>query len=369
MSGDLRVLKWVSRLVTSFLSLLATVLLAGAQAHEGHSHGDAAFPAHPPSAKAPDPNRYPTGPAVPAAQTPIGPAHRGQVKTSWQHVVEVVYLPHQIQVYIYDSQRRPLNPQGVTGDVVLEVQGNPRQWWYRLEPSPTENCLIANVDVSRVRDSDMVAVFELRNLPHHEEPQIRFSQLFALTKAGPSIETSAYTLADRDAVQRQAVCPVTGGPFDHGNPIKVVIDGSPIYVCCEGCVEALKKDPARYLAGVRPSGLTANGQMTAADRPSLRDQGAVPFYQAGARVSVKQATYSEDGVAVARQRVCPVTGEQLGTHGAPYRMIIEGQSVYVCCEACVQEVQKDPLYFVSKPAPAQSGNQCSRQECSSCRTR
>lgn len=47
----------------------------------------------------------------------------------------------------------------------------------------------------------------------------------------------------------QKLCPVTGEPLDSmGGPIPVSTDGGKIYVCCQGCVKAVKKDPQKYLA-------------------------------------------------------------------------------------------------------------------------
>ena len=61
---------------------------------------------------------------------------------------------------------------------------------------------------------------------------------------------AALSKEDREAVLKQGICPVSdeklGG--DMGLPIKVVIEGRDVWVCCESCIEDLKKDPAKYLA-------------------------------------------------------------------------------------------------------------------------
>jgi hypothetical protein len=57
------------------------------------------------------------------------------------------------------------------------------------------------------------------------------------------------TDAERSAVLAQKVCPVTNEPLGSmGSPIKVTVEGRDVWLCCDGCVDAIKKDPAKYLA-------------------------------------------------------------------------------------------------------------------------
>jgi hypothetical protein len=35
-----------------------------------------------------------------------------------------------------------------------------------------------------------------------------------------------------------------------GTPIKVTVEGKDVFVCCEGCIEELKSDPAKFLAEI-----------------------------------------------------------------------------------------------------------------------
>lgn len=46
----------------------------------------------------------------------------------------------------------------------------------------------------------------------------------------------------------QRTCPVTGEPLGSmGKPIRVDVSGRSIYVCCAGCVSAVKRNPEKYL--------------------------------------------------------------------------------------------------------------------------
>lgn len=68
---------------------------------------------------------------------------------------------------------------------------------------------------------------------------------------GTAVPPAQGTLSAEDQVlaARQKICPVTGEPLDSmGGPVKAVIAGRTVFLCCEGCAPALRKDPAKYLA-------------------------------------------------------------------------------------------------------------------------
>lgn len=53
---------------------------------------------------------------------------------------------------------------------------------------------------------------------------------------------------DREAARQQADCPVTGKPLGSmGVPIRVDVDGRPIFLCCAGCTAMVQKDPQAIL--------------------------------------------------------------------------------------------------------------------------
>jgi hypothetical protein len=64
---------------------------------------------------------------------------------------------------------------------------------------------------------------------------------------------------DREAAAKQKVCPVGGVLGTMGTPIKVSVAGRDVFICCEHCEEALKAEPAKYLAkiGLEPAEETA----------------------------------------------------------------------------------------------------------------
>ena len=84
-----------------------------------------------------------------------------------------------------------------------------------------------------------------------------FNWLGSLAGHGPDSTGASYSQTipspPADGVARsQKLCPVTGEPLDSmGGSIPVSANGETIYVCCQGCVKAVKKDPQKYLAIVR----------------------------------------------------------------------------------------------------------------------
>jgi hypothetical protein len=53
--------------------------------------------------------------------------------------------------------------------------------------------------------------------------------------------------ADRAKAEIQKMCPVSNEPLGSmGTPIKVTVEGRDVFVCCEGCVDELKANFAKY---------------------------------------------------------------------------------------------------------------------------
>lgn len=51
--------------------------------------------------------------------------------------------------------------------------------------------------------------------------------------------------------------------------------------------------------------------------------------------------------AIARQATCPVTGEKLGSMGRPVPVPVKGETIYVCCQGCVDAVLAEPDKYLA----------------------
>jgi membrane fusion protein, copper/silver efflux system len=84
--------------------------------------------------------------------------------------------------------------------------------------------------------------------------------------------------------------------------------------------------------------------------PSL----AASYFGAGrgdrAAVSAEPPTGlgDEDRALAERQKLCPVTGMNLGSMGAPKRMVVSGRVVFLCCGACESKLLREPAKYLAK---------------------
>jgi hypothetical protein len=200
-------------------------------AHAGHGHGT--------------PSARPTG------------QHGGQLAASKDGAFEVVYQPKEIRVYLYGASEKPVSAKGAQGKVTLRVRGHDKDFRYPLKyVAPAADAqgpdyLTVAVDVSRIRDGDMKASFQLTDLPF-EQPKAEFTQTFALSRL--PVVLAALEKADEARIARQKVCPVMGGELGGmGDPVKVLVGGQPLYLCCKGCLGKVQKNPVAYLQKAQQS--------------------------------------------------------------------------------------------------------------------
>lgn len=65
---------------------------------------------------------------------------------------------------------------------------------------------------------------------------------------------AAKTTDAKKAMKPQTTCPVMGGAIDKEQFVDV--KGKRVYVCCAGCIDAVKKDPDKYLKKMADEGIT-----------------------------------------------------------------------------------------------------------------
>jgi YHS domain-containing protein len=106
----------------------------------------------------------------------------------------------------------------------------------------------------------------------------------------------------------QTKCPVMGNPINK----EVYVDHKDmrVFFCCEACIGEFKKDPAKYIEKMKAAG----------EKPMM----------------------------LARQSVCPVTGEELPMN-APF-VDVMGKRVQLCCNGCVKAVKENPEKYLKKIA-------------------
>jgi hypothetical protein len=63
--------------------------------------------------------------------------------------------------------------------------------------------------------------------------------------AGP---LAAVKQTDKELIEKQKTCPVTDQTLGAmGKPVKVVVKGRTVFLCCAGCKKKIMADPDKYL--------------------------------------------------------------------------------------------------------------------------
>jgi hypothetical protein len=57
---------------------------------------------------------------------------------------------------------------------------------------------------------------------------------------------------------------------------------------------------------------------------------------------------TEDRALAEKQKICPVSGEPLGTMGAPKKINVAGRYVFICCPGCEEDLTSHPDKYLAK---------------------
>lgn len=130
--------------------------------------------------------------------------------------------------------------------------------------------------------------------------------------------------ADRKLAEAQRYC--ASEPENRlgsmGAPVKIEIQGKPVFLCCAGCKDEALADPKVTLASVEKL------KKVAAALAKLKDG---------------------DRALAERQRFCPVNEDsRLGSMGTPVKIDIKGKPVFLCCKGCTDDALADPESTLKK---------------------
>ena len=140
--------------------------------------------------------------------------------------------------------------------------------------------------------------------------------------------------ADFPLAKEQQICPVTKAPLGSmGLPVKLNIDGKPVFICCAGCEERLRNSPAKYLKNLEL--VNKKGEAASIDPEHVAEIAKLP---------------AADQLLARNQRICPVANMALGSMGAPIKVSVKGKPVFICCEGCRDRLLKEPAKYLAKLA-------------------
>jgi hypothetical protein len=189
-------------------------------------------------------------PPTPVALTPHGGAF---VRTETNHY-EVVYMPLQTRIYLFDDKQKPQSARDVHAQMTLQMPGEgvPRRipFQYVLLPPGTaeQDYVVAPLDIRPLEDKEISITLEFSGLPDRKNPTASFTPYYPHFSIRPYVAKVLVTEADRDGIARQRICPVSGVPLGSRGPItKLYLGDFPLYVAGDDCIAAVEEAPEKFL--------------------------------------------------------------------------------------------------------------------------
>jgi hypothetical protein len=132
---------------------------------------------------------------------------------------------------------------------------------------------------------------------------------------GKQLNAEHWQTIQANIAAAQGTCPIMGKPVD-ASMKSTVVNGQQVFVCCPPCIEKIQADPATALTKVNAN--------------------YVSFVQAEAQVK-------SDHMHMTAQGICPVSGQKLGSMGAPIKVKVgEDEHAFLCCKGCLgKEIQAE----------------------------
>jgi hypothetical protein len=149
---------------------------------------------------------------------------------------------------------------------------------------------------------------------------------------------SKLSRVDRRLAEAQGYCPVLqmNRLGSMGVPVKIILKGEPVFLCCAGCEKQAREHAGRTLARVeRFRAGRKSGQPAGKGDEDRRAEAEI-------KAALAKLTPEDRRLAEA-QRFCAIQqGSRLGSMDVPVKIMIRGQPVFLCCEGCEREALANP---------------------------
>lgn len=156
-------------------------------------------------------------------------------------------------------------------------------------------------------------------------------------------ELAKLGLADRRLAEEQGYCPIqeVNRLGSMGTPVKVMVKGQPVFLCCSACVNKALANSQGTLDKI--AALKAVPKAA----PPKPEQKLRP---ADAKVLGNLAKLNPGDRRLAEaQGNCPIQEDnRLGSMGIPVKVMIKGQPVFLCCKGCEDEALEHPDQTLAK---------------------
>ncbi|WDQ18085.1 hypothetical protein [Rhodopirellula sp. P2] len=255
---------------------------------------------------------------APAAPRTVAGPHGGTLRQIDGLQAETIVTDAGIRVHLFDRDANPISNAGSRGVAAVRVAGGAKRYRYDLMPDETGG-LTARINLAPIAGRPLTIDVQLVGVSGRNATNVVYTEV-------ASVPLNELQLAAA-AIARQKTCPVSGKPLGSmGDPVAVSTGDQRVFVCCAGCVDAVKANPGKYASG----------------KPTVE----IATVAAG------------DAALIAKQSTCPVMDEPLGSMGQPVKLLVAGKPLFLCCKGCVKKVQAEPAkYFtmIDGEKPAGSG--------------
>lgn len=155
--------------------------------------------------------------------------------------------------------------------------------------------------------------------------QIGEEQIFLCCQACTKgqVQKEHWSTIHQNFAAAQGICPVMEKPLPE-NPKATVVNGHIVYICCPPCSKKIEADPKQYLtklAGYYQNAMKGSAQASQQAKSATNSL-------------AMEGLSKEDRLRAAVQKICPVTGRNLGSMGTPFKVRVGGMEVFLCCEGC-----------------------------------
>ncbi len=180
--------------------------------------------------------------------------------------------------------------------------------------------------------------------PEHEDAKLTA----ALKKLAPE---------DRALAEQQKYCPILENSRlgSMGVPLKLMIDGKPVFICCPACEKSARDQPEETLKKLERKKSSAPMPGSPMTSPSAGKK----VTDSEAKIRTSLAALSDDDRQLAeQQRECVVLKNSLlGSMGTPRKLMIEGHAVFICCAACEKSARANPQATLKRLAELKAQNE------------
>jgi hypothetical protein len=206
------------------------------------------------------PSDYYRGGTPPPSHTTLT-VHGGQYLKTESSYYEIVIMPLQTRIYVYDQTLKPLSardlhvqmsfiPPGERSACHLPFQG------VALSPNMSDqDYVVVAWDARTLGSKETPVTIEFTGLPDRAHPTASFTPVFTSDNIRPYVAQVMLMRSEADRVYQQRICPACGGPLGGKGPVvKVLIGEYPLYLCSQDCMGAVQQTPQRFLPPQPPAG-------------------------------------------------------------------------------------------------------------------